>query len=179
MAQKPTSRQKPSRQTQDAEWVRMALEHGALAAKVISPSAVETGEWVRWKCQFGCGGFGASLVCPPHTPTPAQTRMMLDEYKRAVLFEAALDTAKKIAAGLERDLFLAGHYKAFGLGAGPCMLCDKCAFDEGCRHPDKARPAMEACGIDVYATARKHGFTLNVVRTPDDPQHYYGLVLVE
>jgi glyoxylase-like metal-dependent hydrolase (beta-lactamase superfamily II) len=27
-------------------------------------------------------------------------------------------------------------------------------FDRGCRHPDEARPAMEACGIDVFATAR-------------------------
>jgi hypothetical protein len=38
---------------------------------------------------------------------------------------------------------------------------------------------MEACGIDVFATARKHGFTINVVRTSKDPQHYFGLVLVE
>ena len=50
---------------------------------------------------------------------------------------------------------------------------------EGCRHAEQARPAMEACGIDVYATARKHGFTINVVRTRRDPQHYFGLVLVE
>jgi len=58
-------------------------------------------------------------------------------------------------------------------------LCSTCAFDEGCRHPHDARPAMEACGIDVYATARKHGFTINVVRSHSDPQHYFGLVLVE
>jgi len=38
---------------------------------------------------------------------------------------------------------------------------------------------MEACGIDVYATACKQGFTINVVRTRKDPQHYFGLVLVE
>jgi len=34
-------------------------------------------------------------------------------------------------------------------------------------------------GIDVYATVRKHGFTINVVRTHDDEQHYFGLVLVD
>ena len=80
---------------------------------------------------------------------------------------------------LERDLFLAGHYKAFGLGSGPCGLCRTCAFDKGCRHPYKARPSMEAVGIDVFATARRHGFIIEVVRTHDDPQHYFGLVLVE
>ena len=159
--------------------VKMARERGALAAKAVSPSDVQTGEWVRWKCQFGCGGFGSSLVCPPHSPTPGETRRMLDGYKRAVLFESPPGQAKSIAAELERELFLAGYYKAFGLGAGPCPLCETCTFEDGCRHPRQARPAMEACGIDVYATVRKQGFTINVVRTQRDPQHYFGLVLVE
>ena len=52
-------------------------------------------------------------------------------------------------------------------------------MEEGCRHPGESRPAMEACGIDVYAAARRAGFTLDVVRTHDDPQHYFGLVLVD
>jgi len=157
----------------------MALERGALGAKVIPPASVETGRWVRWKCRFGCGGYGASLVCPPHSPEPEQTRRMLDEYQRAIFFESPDGKTKEIAVGLERELFLAGHYKAFGLGAGPCPLCETCAFEEGCRHPDQARPAMEACGIDVFATARKHGFTLEVARGREDPQHYFGLVLIE
>jgi predicted metal-binding protein len=101
----------------------------------------------------------------------------LDSYKRAILFEAGRLDTKEIAVKMEREAFLSGYYKAFGLGAGPCRLCNSCAFDEGCRHPDESRPAMEACGIDVFA--RKHGFTINVVRTYKDPQHYFGLVLFE
>lgn len=157
----------------------MAMELGALGAKVISPATVETAEWVRWKCQFGCGGFGSSLVCPPHTPTADQTRKMLDGYGKAVLFESPPGQAKKIAAALERKLFLEGSYKALGLGFGPCELCEACTFEEGCRHPREARPSMEAVGIDVFATARKHGFTINVARTRKDPQHYFGLVLIK
>ncbi|HIJ66137.1 MAG TPA: DUF2284 domain-containing protein [Candidatus Hydrogenedentes bacterium] len=157
----------------------MAAKAGATGAKAISPATVETGAWVRWKCQFGCGGFGSSLVCPPHTPTPADTRVMLDGYRRAVLFEAVRGDAKRIAADLERELFLSGCYKAFGLGAGPCGLCEECAFDRGCRHPYEARPSMEACGIDVFATVRKHGFTIEVIRDHECPQHYFGMVLVE
>lgn len=104
---------------------------------------------------------------------------MLDEYEHAVLFEAPANVTKGIAVKLEREVFLAGYYKALGLGSGPCQLCAECAFELGCRHPDEARPAMEACGIDVYATARKHGFTIDVVRSRRDPQHYFGLVLIE
>jgi len=140
---------------------------------------VMTGEWVRLKCQFGCDGYGSNRHCPPHSPKPSETRKVLDEYRRGLLFEARLGEVTRIAAQLERELFLAGHYKAFGLGAGPCDLCKQCAFDRGCRHSDAARPAMEACGIDVYATVRKHGFTIDVVRDATDPQHYFGLVLID
>ncbi|MDH4267474.1 MAG: DUF2284 domain-containing protein, partial [Deltaproteobacteria bacterium] len=61
---------------------------GARGAKIISPSQVVTAPWVRWKCQFGCGGYGSSLMCPPYTPQPEETRKMLDGYKRAILFES-------------------------------------------------------------------------------------------
>ena len=79
---------KPSAKVSAGQMVKMALELGAIGAKVIAPADVPTGQWVRWKCQFGCGGFGSSLVCPPHSPTPDQTRKMLDEFHRAVLFES-------------------------------------------------------------------------------------------
>ncbi|MFH0911580.1 MAG: DUF2284 domain-containing protein [Planctomycetota bacterium] len=167
------------KRTSERDWVAAALKAGALAAKAISPATVETAAWVRWKCRFGCDGYHSSLVCPPFSPTPDETRQMLDGYRRAVLFEAPPGKAKKIAVSLERTLFLQGHYKALGLGAGPCSLCHACAFDKGCRHADAARPSMEACGIDVFATARKHGFTIHVVRSHADPQHHFGLVLVE
>ncbi len=159
--------------------VALAREAGATAAQVVDPATVETPAWVRWKCRFGCSGYGSSLVCPPHTPTPDETRALLDGYGRAVLFEAPGGQVKAVAAALERTLFLAGFHKALGLGAGPCMLCKRCALDEGCRHAEQARPAMEAVGIDVFATVRKHGWELEVVRDGADPQHYYGLVLVD
>jgi hypothetical protein len=54
----------------------------------------------------------------PHAPAPEATRKALDCYKRAILFEAGLGEPKKIAVDLEREAFLAGYYKAFGLGAG-------------------------------------------------------------
>lgn len=104
---------------------------------------------------------------------------MLDQFKRAVLFEAGRGQPKKIAVALEKELFLHGFYKAFGMGAGPCNLCEVCAFEEGCRNPELARPSLESCGIDVFATAREHGFTIDVVRDRSDVQHYFGLVLID
>jgi predicted metal-binding protein len=163
-----------------ASFVGRAVALGAKSAKVVKASSIATGAWVRWKCRYGCGGYGGSLCCPPDTPTPSETREVIDCYARAVLFEAGRGDAKRVAAKLEREVFLAGYYRAFGLGSGPCRLCrEACAFAEGCRHPEEARPSMEACGIDVYATARANGFAIEVVRNRKDPQHYFGVVLVE
>ena len=72
-----------------------------------------------------------------------------------------------------------GDYKALAYACGPCHLCDECDLEGACRHPRRSRPAMEACGIDVFATARAAGFPIDVVTSRDCPQNYYGLVLVE
>jgi len=161
-------------------FVQRACELGATAAKVIRADSVVTAAWVRLKCQYGCDGWGSTRCCPPHTPTPEETAKVIACYKRAILIHCHGRKARptRIVAPLEREIFLAGHYKAFALGCGPCRFCSECTF-EACRHSDEARPAMEACGIDVFATARANGFPINVVRDGDDEQNYFGLVLVE
>jgi predicted metal-binding protein len=171
--------QKSASELSESEIVKAAIEIGAKKAKIVSPKKVVTAHWVRWKCCYGCSGYQTNLMCPPYTPLPSETRQMLDQYRRAVFFEAGRGHPKKIAVALEKKLFLQGFYKAFGMGAGPCHLCKECAFEQGCRKPEMARPALESCGIDVFATARRHGFTINVVRDENDAQHYFGLVLID
>lgn len=165
-----------------AQWAERAKQLGAADAKLISPGTVITAQWVRLKCQYGCGGFGMRLTCPPHSPTPDLTRAMLDEYRSAVLVhnpgEGNWVSIKQLVAELEREVFLAGHYKAFAFSSGPCNLCETCNLQH-CEHPTAARPAMEAAGIDVFATARANGFPIEVVKDYSCPQNYYGLVLVE
>lgn len=157
-----------------------AVSLGALRAKVISTKKVFTAAWVRWKCGFGCDGYGSNRLCPPHSPTPEETRRVLDEYKRAILIHCDADTdVRALVAKLERSAFLGGFYKAFGFARGPCDLCSTCAFDKGCRHADQARPAMEACGIDVFRTARAAGFPIEVVTDRSCEQNYYAMLLVE
>ena len=163
-----------------AQLVARAKRFGARAARTIRASTIVTAPWVRLKCTYGCDGYGSSRCCPPHTPTADETRKVIDGYRRAILFEAGKGEPRKIAVRVEREAFLAGYYKAFGLGAGSCRLCkEDCSFDRGCRHPEQARPAMEGCGIDVYATARRNGFTIEVVRDEDDEAHYFGVVLLD
>ncbi len=161
--------------------IEKATGRGAEEVKIISPENVFTGRWVRLKCQYGCGGYGKSLTCPPYSPKPEETEKILSDYEDALLihFPTSVEDISNIMVDLEREAFLSGFYKAFSMPAGPCGLCEECSVEEGCINPRKARPAMEACGIDVYQTAREAGFPIEVVRSRDCPQNYYGLLLLE
>jgi len=154
---------------------------GVIEARIISPASVETAGWVRLKCQYGCSGYGSCLTCPPHTPPPDQMRTVLDGYNRALLIHFTPGSkVKATVVALERDIFLRGAWKAFGLGAGPCYLCKNCALPDGqCRHPEDARPSMEACGIDVYTTVHNAGMHIEVVRIHQQCPDFYGLVLID
>jgi len=65
------------------------------------------------------------------------------------------------------------------MSSGPCHLCDTCEVEEGCRQAEQARPAMEACGIDVFATARANGFSIDTIKDRKQTPDFFSLVLVE
>jgi predicted metal-binding protein len=161
-------------------FAKLAVEMGAVEAKVIDAKNVVVRDWVRLKCQYGCGNYGRALTCPPYSPTPEQTRRALKGYSRAILMRLP-DESKKahdIVANLERHAFLTGYYSALGFPAGPCERCKECNL-KSCTYPRLARPSMEASGIDVYATARKNGFSIEVVKNRRQKPTYYGLLLVK
>jgi predicted metal-binding protein len=161
-----------------AKYIKRAKLLGAKEAKAISAKSIVAAEWVRMKCQFGCDGFGGCLTCPPNSPTPEYTRRMLSFYKSALLIRGDEHTSvTSVVSKLEREIFLDGYFKAFGMGAGPCMLCDECA--RSCRHAQEARPALEACGIDVYTTVRSNGYPIRVLKDHNCKGNYFGIVLIE
>ena len=166
-------------------YCKEVLETGVDGAKVIDPRSVVTAEWVRMKCQYGCPGFGASLCCPPHTPPPDVTRKVIDFYQKAILLHRQLRKGEKskpfneTIVNAEVKIFLYGYYKAWSMGSGPCRLCKECDLTVSCKHGYEARPSMEACGIDVFKTARDNGFPIDVVKTHGEERNAFGLILVE
>jgi predicted metal-binding protein len=163
-----------------SDQISLALSMGALEAKLIDVNDIVVKDWVRLKCQYGCGGFGRTLTCPPYSPSAEQMKQVLSSYSRAILIrlpDESIATHDMIAK-LERELFLAGYYAAIGLPAGPCERCKTCNLNS-CIHPRLARPSMEACSIDVYATARKNGFRIDVRKNHREEPTYFGLILLE
>ncbi len=99
-----------------------AIKFGAGDSKIIDVKTVKIAAWVRYKCQFGCSGFGESLTCPPYSPTPELTQKILDCYKKAILVHRRsedLENMTKVVVQLEKEAFLAGYYKALAMGSGP------------------------------------------------------------
>lgn len=158
---------------------------GAARAEIVSTSRLVVREAARAKCFIPlCKFYGSSPMCPPHNPfTPDVTRRILREYAWAVLFQLEADVEefvgegwrsrhvpteikhKEMVASLEARAFYMGFPLAMGFAAGECSLClpsTPCAvlMGEPCAHPLKARPAMEACGLDVFAIARSMGWPL-------------------
>ena len=168
----------------------MALRPPVHTASIIDVDRVVVADWVRLKCQYGCGAYGNRLTCPPYSPTPEEMKKILSGYSKALFYvfdfqgnyakhRAQRRTMRKHLAEIEREMFLDGFYRAFGMASGPCNLCRSCDTSQPCPKPREARPSMEACGIDVYATAKNAGFKLEVVRDYDDICQFCHLILIE
>ena len=92
-----------------------------------------------------------------------------------------LNEFDELISKVEAAAFNLGYRFAAGFSGGSCKLCDECVAkqpSESCRHPFKARPSMEAVGIDVIKTAEKAGFT-TANALAENKIVAYGLVLVD
>lgn len=150
-------------------------------ARVMDAGGIAVEPWVRLKCRYGCPRYGRSLSCPPASPGEAEMRAVISRYRYALLVQGAPPSClfHERLLGLERAVFLAGYPDALAFGAGPCPVCTACPEDGRCRFPEKARPSLEACGVDVYATARRAGLALSPVSHRQGFVKYVGLVLFD
>jgi len=184
---------------------KLALKEGAAAEFVKYLPAeriVVAGSWARWKCTFGCSNYGNSLCCPPFIPSPEETAKLIQQYKHALLVGFHGTTVNplnhhkhmnKTLYKLEKAAFFKGFVKALSFATGTCLFCKKCIIQEEfmrgipadiarryCRHKNKARPSLEAVGIDVFSTVHNAGIELEVIREDNiDKLRHFGLILLE
>ncbi len=184
-----------------------ALELGAAAAEKIRASQIVVDERVRLKCTVPrCLRAGETPNCPPYAPELDVVRKAFAKFSWGILLKTHLEPMEnytpksgqeqnllfhkksgEIVYELERLAYKQGYHLAMGLGGGSCKdyLCRGliCQFlDSGrCRFPLRARPAMEAMGIDVVDLISKVGWEAYPLL--DDPGQIpcaisVGLVLV-
>ncbi len=159
--------------------------------KWITPKDVVVSQWVRMKCTYGCSSYGRCAACPPNTPSVSECRELFDEYSDIALFyipveldnpdarhEVMKEISKKLLK-LEREVFLSGLVKAFMLPADNCNLCDDCVSSrEDCKQPKLSRPPPEAMAVDVFSTARKAGYPIEVLSDYNQAMNRYAFLLV-
>jgi len=159
---------------------RFAIEKGAIKAIRIPIEKVVLDERVYYKCLYGCPNYNTSKMCPPNTPLPLDFERAMRKFQWGILVQTRPQDIVDIVVAVEREAFLMGHYLALGLKGGSCFLCSECtAADEPCRHPEKARPSMEALGIDVFATLKNVDISASVKTSGEEEWFFHGLILVE
>lgn len=105
--------------------------------------------------------------------------LVLDEGYSQVMKETMCNMLE-VLGKLERDALYMGYRFAAGLSGGACALCVECVGpgeDKRCLHPFKARPSIEAMGIDVVATAEMAG--LKVQFPAETEAVWTGMLLVD
>lgn len=167
------------------------IKKGASRASLIWSSDVIYDSRVNLKCmQNICTHYGRNYMCPPFTPDAAIFTKGIERFNLALLFQVQKPLEKDMTVqvmeerfkevslktldvliDLEREAFKVGFTFSMGLGSGHCKLCVKCPAgdkDGTCINPGKARPSMEALGIDVIRTCQMAGlpadFSREVVR---------------
>jgi len=135
-----------------------------------------------------CLRAGETPNCPPYAPHLDLVRRAVSRYSWAILIKCDVEPIEDYAPGkgktkeerrrvlsfhqkssevvtaLERQAYKDGYHLAMGFGGGSCKdyLCKGmiCQFlDSGrCRFPHRARPAMEAVGIDVLDLINRVGW---------------------
>jgi len=166
----------------------LALASGASEATIIPASSVTVDDRVRLKCTVPrCLRAGETPNCPPNAPPLDLVRRALSRFSWAILFKCDLEATEylpgtgktkaerrrtlsfhrqsaDVVYEVERQAYKDGYHLAMGFGGGSCKdyLCQGmiCQFmDSGrCRFPHRARPAMEAMGIDVISLINDVGW---------------------
>jgi predicted metal-binding protein len=160
--------------------ITKALESGAAAAGIISPSDIRFDQGFRLACeQNSCGQFGTNWMCPPAVGPLEDLIPRIKEYSKGVVFQTVYQMEDSFdfegmmkAADIHRDVFERIYDyirkqndcgEVFPLNAGACKICDECTYPAGkpCRFPQKAVASIEAYGIDVNAMLRLCGIPYN------------------
>ncbi|MBI5032476.1 MAG: DUF2284 domain-containing protein [Chloroflexi bacterium] len=135
-----------------------------------------------------CIRAGETPNCPPQGLELDLVRRALGNFSWAILFKCNVEPIEEYAPGrgtskveqrrvlsfheksgkvidkLERQAYKDGYHLATGFGGGSCkdylcqgLICQ--VLDSGrCRFPNRARPAMEAAGMDVVSMINKAGW---------------------
>ena len=165
-------------------YAKEALKMGALDALILPVDRIVFDHRTILKCMYGCRSWNNSWVCPsaPKALMPWEAQRVLELYSWALLIHTRTKKAgHEVSFAIESKAYVDGYYFAFSLS--DCAICEVCAYQrrQPCIDARRARPAMQAMGIDVFATVRAVGLPIETLKDPDQRQreNWYSLVFFE
>ena len=212
MVRKIVEKVPPEVLQQDLEKYRQrALELGATDAKIITTDMILVDERVRAKCYYPkCGSYGTNVNCPPYAMDLDLVRKIVNNFQYAIFTKIETPSEEiagpearargltvrgqiknhEIVSKIEAEAFFDGYHLAVGFAGGPCKraFCpnDECSAlvpGQPCRHPLRARTAMEGVGMDAFTMAAKVGWDIYPIGASISPSEVphgtrLGLVLI-
>lgn len=154
------------------DYTVQALAMGFTAAAEVPACRVVPEERIRALCNpEQCKAYGTNWVCPPGCGELNALREKLKAYSRALVLQCrteGVDTAdmakmeelsaQNAARVLRlRELIGEDNPNVLSLSTGGCRECEKCAWPEPCRIPEKNRGSLSGYGIDVGALCAAAG----------------------
>jgi len=137
----------PEIEVEIAKLIALAEGKGAEARRIPAKDIVVS-QWVRFKCRYGCKGYGKHFGCPPYAPSYEETQRMVNEFSTGLLirfdgvpghtafgpddipedfhpfYADLIRLVNGTVHALEKTAFYDGFYKAFGFGGYPCIWCE-------------------------------------------------------
>jgi len=164
---------------------------GFTEIRFIHVPQVQVSSWVRLRCQYHCHQARQSDLSPPFSPTAADTREILDDYKYGLMvrreeeipfsrdYQEVWRDFEKALLEAEHECFVRGYGKAFAVASGNCMFCHHDDSIRPCTYPEKSRPTLEAIGVNLHETLDMIAWEGYLVRDSGDPFSLFGLLLLE
>ncbi len=119
-----------------------------------------------------CGQYDKNWTCPPAVESLDNIRRKLSMFTNMIIvykiynIDSSFDWKGMMSGIMDfRDTLInmkndfPKDFKYMILGAGSCLVCERCAYIEGekCRKPEDAFLSVEACGIDVVRLMKDNG----------------------
>lgn len=153
-------------------WIERAKEMGFDTAAQVDPKQLVAREDVRAMCAADkCGAFNKNWTCPPAVGTVEACQKKMMHYQKGILLQSVGHMRKTVDSKCYRETerkHMQNFYAfaeeirkqypdALCLGAGGCRICNRCAYPDPCRFPEKAMSSMEGYGLFVTQVCRDAG----------------------
>ncbi|MGD2269396.1 MAG: DUF2284 domain-containing protein [Desulfobacterales bacterium] len=153
---------------------------GAREAKLIDTHQIIFDPRSHLKCRFGCNRWGNFWTCPPNLDISQKEFMAaFERYEKALIIKTDDPKAgQEVSLVIEKEAMLT-HGSQFAFAMALCVQCEECAFPDPCLYPHKARPAMDAYGVDIAKTLEPLGFKVEFDKEGKLHPAWYCMILLD